>query len=439
MGRRMFSIPTAHTYGVVLINSRGKVLLREPAGHFGGYVWALPKGRPEGGETPAETAMRVALEETGYRVELLDAIPQVFAGTTSSSAYFLAGPVGKQGKPTAETSVTRWVGFQEAARLIDQTTTKTGRERDQAILQEAVQVISRLPWDRRPATCGEDWDIEPLPRMRTEISLDLAFDKAAMRRIRKGFLPSVTEEKWFAWFDEPVLHLHRSWTGFCFFQIEFRRTEHGWRAVSAKLNRDAEQYTETDDNADRLLIANLLDSLLVNAPERQRADPMVAAVTLASQPNYLGSPTVVSELLQPVIEAAVAYVKGETNFNATWDMLWTLSQDVTSGDKYVRLPDWHTAHSLGNALVKGFGVRPEEMFADDLDYYVSEALIALFLKARDLLRGFGADPNAQWDPHALAQLNGLHQWATTVFLGTSDVFHPGVTLADFEWQRITLD
>ena len=262
----MTAIPKADAYGVVLINAKGEVLLREPTGHYGGYVWTFAKGRPDPGETPEKTAIREAREETGYHVELLEVIPEAFPGTTTSSAFYLAGPIGKQGKPTNETSSTRWVSFDEAVDLISQTNSKTGRERDLSILRAARAVMERQPWERRPATCKEDWQTKPFPRKRTELMLDLHFDADAMLRIRKGFLPTVMEEKWFAWFEEPVLHLHRSWTGTCIFQVHFRQEEDGWRATSAKMNRNPEQYAQTDDEADRRLIADLLDGLFVKGP-----------------------------------------------------------------------------------------------------------------------------------------------------------------------------
>jgi 8-oxo-dGTP pyrophosphatase MutT (NUDIX family) len=148
----MLDIPKAEAYGAVLVDDAGQVLLREPTGHFGGYVWTFAKGRPDTGETPSETALREVLEETGYRAEILDVIPQVFLGTTTSSAFFLARPLGRQEKPTSETSATRWVSFEEAEALIAQTTTRTGRDRDLAILRAADDVRSRLIWPRRPVT-----------------------------------------------------------------------------------------------------------------------------------------------------------------------------------------------------------------------------------------------------------------------------------------------
>jgi hypothetical protein len=103
------------------------------------------------------------------------------------------------------------------------------------------------------------------------------------------------------------------------------------------------------------------------------------------------------------------------------------------------MPGWHTPQHLGKALVKFMGVQPEEIFADDLEYFLSEALMALFLTARDLLRGFADDPLAEWNPHALEQLNMLHQWTNQVFLGTNEIEHPGVTLSDFRWHSVASD
>ena len=249
-----------------------------------------------------------------------------------------------------------------------------------------------------------------------------------MARIRKGFLPMVMEEKWFAWFDEPILYLHRSWTGYCIYQVRFQENANRWLAVSAKVNRKSEQYSETNDATDQRMIADLINGLLVNGPTGPRTDPFADMLTQAAQPNYLGSPDVVSAIIQQVVEVAIGYFKGETNFNAVWDLIWNTGQEIAEGDEYVRMPGWHTPQGLGQALVKFMGVRPEEMFADGLEYFLSEALTALFLTARDMLRGFTHDPIAQWNPHGLEQLNQLHHWTVQVFLGTNELEHPGVTL-----------
>ena len=133
-------IPVADAYGGVLINDEGRVLLREPAGHFGGYVWTFAKGRPEPGETPEETALREVLEETGHGAKIIAMIPGVFAGTTSSTVFFLMQPVGAPICFSRETVRIRWVNAKTAGRLINRSMSPTGRERDLLVLDAALAV-----------------------------------------------------------------------------------------------------------------------------------------------------------------------------------------------------------------------------------------------------------------------------------------------------------
>lgn len=127
-------VPSADAYGGVLINNDGEVLLREPSGHFGGYVWTFPKGRPDPGETPEQAALREVFEETGQNAQIVAAIQKVFPGTTSSTAFFLMQPVGTTEPFTSETKSIEWVTEAAARKLIGQTQTSTGRKRDLAVL-----------------------------------------------------------------------------------------------------------------------------------------------------------------------------------------------------------------------------------------------------------------------------------------------------------------
>lgn len=137
-------IQKADAYGGVLINDRGEVQLREPANHFGGYVWTFAKGRPEPTETPEETALREVLEETGQGARIVALIPEVFAGTTSSTVFFLMQPVGTPWPFSGETVRTRWVDEKTARRLINKTTLPKGRERDLLVLEAALATWRRL-------------------------------------------------------------------------------------------------------------------------------------------------------------------------------------------------------------------------------------------------------------------------------------------------------
>ena len=135
-------VPEAKSYGGVLL-SEGRVLLREPIDHLDGYVWTWPKGRPEQGETPAQTALREVYEETGYRARIVGVLPRAYVGTTRTNAFFLMEPVGAQQAIVNETAQIRWVSVEQAYRLIEHTRHAIGRNRDRAILDDVVHTVGR--------------------------------------------------------------------------------------------------------------------------------------------------------------------------------------------------------------------------------------------------------------------------------------------------------
>lgn len=133
------SIPSVQAYGGILIRSEGRILLREPANHFDGYLWTFPKGKPDQGEQPEETALREVREETGYLAEVIDLLPGIYNSGLSSNVYFILRPIGDQGTYEWETQSTRWVDFLEAEVLIKETKNEKGRNRDLAVLAASKQ------------------------------------------------------------------------------------------------------------------------------------------------------------------------------------------------------------------------------------------------------------------------------------------------------------
>jgi len=127
------------SYGGVLFDNQGRILLRKPNNEFDGYVWTFPKGRTEKGSNAEETALREVLEETGYHAEIIGKVPGAFAGGTGDNEYFLMRPVGGPGPfDSRETEAIEWVQPGDAPRYIEMTRNTTGRKRDLAILQAAV-------------------------------------------------------------------------------------------------------------------------------------------------------------------------------------------------------------------------------------------------------------------------------------------------------------
>jgi len=132
------------SYGGVLIDARRRVLLREPANHFGGVVWTFAKGQPDGGETPPMAACREVLEETGWVGAVIARLPGRFPGSHTVTEYFLMAPVRKVSKPGRETARIRWVGVGRAEMLIRLGENQPAVARDLRVLATAFETLARL-------------------------------------------------------------------------------------------------------------------------------------------------------------------------------------------------------------------------------------------------------------------------------------------------------
>jgi 8-oxo-dGTP pyrophosphatase MutT (NUDIX family) len=128
------------SYGGVVFDDAGRVLLREPRKHFGDAVWTFPKGKPDDDEDPESTALRETLEETGVGCDIVGRIPGSFCGSTGDTEYFLMRPNGTYRPPGNETWSVRWALPEEARRLIAQTPSEVVRQRDLDVLDAALEL-----------------------------------------------------------------------------------------------------------------------------------------------------------------------------------------------------------------------------------------------------------------------------------------------------------
>ena len=65
--------------------------------------------------------------------------------------------------------------------------------------------------------------------------------------IRRGVIPEMMEDKWFIFLEEDVLYFHRSWTGFCIYQVRMKKEGAEYRVVEALVNRNPSEFSTTDD------------------------------------------------------------------------------------------------------------------------------------------------------------------------------------------------
>jgi len=108
-----------------------------------------------------------------------------------------------------------------------------------------------------PAT-RNSWKNTPLPAQRKTITVDRTYSPEEFRRIQEGHIPHQMEDKWFSFYEEPWLYLHRSWTGYCVYQVRFELSENRARPMESLANRDQEQHRSTEER-DAQLLALLLD------------------------------------------------------------------------------------------------------------------------------------------------------------------------------------
>ena len=117
----------------------------------------------------------------------------------------------------------------------------------------------------RGTAVKSDWKTEPMPESCTTIDINQEFSKDDMANIRAGFIPEVMEEKWFIYFDdsESKLYMHRSWTGYCMYIVNFEERGDKFVATTAIVNRDSSQYTCTDNDEDKRLAVGIIGSVLL--------------------------------------------------------------------------------------------------------------------------------------------------------------------------------
>lgn len=133
------------SFGVVVFNDDGKILLRRVSGAYGGVEWSFAKGQPDPREKPEQTALREAREELGYIVKIYRPIGMFPSANGYQNHYFLAKAVAGPFPHDFETAEVRWVSVNEARKLLRQSGEKHGNwpvvRRDLAVLEAALSMV----------------------------------------------------------------------------------------------------------------------------------------------------------------------------------------------------------------------------------------------------------------------------------------------------------
>jgi hypothetical protein len=112
-----------------------------------------------------------------------------------------------------------------------------------------------------PAANQDSWEILPLPANRISLGFVATYDDSEAERIRQGFIPQQTEDKWFVYCKEDWLYFHRSWTGACIFGVQLN--SQGVRVIDSWITADPQQPVGKDLDYNRKLLGCLIDTLLL--------------------------------------------------------------------------------------------------------------------------------------------------------------------------------
>ncbi len=103
----------------------------------------------------------------------------------------------------------------------------------------------------------------PMPSSKGRLSFNREFTKEEYDRIAFGLTPLGMEDKWLIFLENDWLYFHRSWTGFCIYQLRLEQNQNGYSVAEAWVNRDPNQYRGTDEY-DVALILFLIDNFLLD-------------------------------------------------------------------------------------------------------------------------------------------------------------------------------
>lgn len=104
----------------------------------------------------------------------------------------------------------------------------------------------------------DSWQTKPMPDEHVTITLDFAIPTKAMEIVKRGHIPEAMEDHWFMYCDEKTIRYFRSWTGICIYTARYEVKGDKTMITTLRINRNKEQYGQTDNKKDAYLFLALL-------------------------------------------------------------------------------------------------------------------------------------------------------------------------------------
>ena len=119
--------------------------------------------------------------------------------------------------------------------------------------------------ERRQMATRDSWKSIAMPEQRGQLPFQRVFTQPEFERVSFGLIPAAMEDKWFIFYEDQSVYFHRSWTGFCVYQLQLEQADDNWEVKETWINRNNEQYKSESrtDEYDMKLLAFLIDNLLL--------------------------------------------------------------------------------------------------------------------------------------------------------------------------------
>jgi len=102
-----------------------------------------------------------------------------------------------------------------------------------------------------------------MPSLRAKIPFDRRFTEAEFERVRHEIMPQTMEERWFVVFEDPWLHIGRSWTGYTIFDVRIVKDGDRYKIAEVWANREANQYGETNLRKEAETLRMVIDHVIL--------------------------------------------------------------------------------------------------------------------------------------------------------------------------------
>lgn len=120
------------------------------------------------------------------------------------------------------------------------------------------------------ATRGS-WVWHPMPDARSELAWTRTFTDDELARVKAGRVPGCLTHRWFAFFEDGWLSLHRADTGVCVYRV--RIDEHGV-VREAWINGAPKQRRSVCDTYDAEVLAWVVDTELLGVKRPRPIPPL---------------------------------------------------------------------------------------------------------------------------------------------------------------------